>query len=238
VFAVACTFIVLFLTQKKKLLEAIPTDIEADELSSGGKVALTGIILTVLALLIASALDLDLGLPTAIAGFSVVLMITVFTKKSPVSVLKNISWSVLPLVAGLFIMVEALSEIGLVESLTKILAENSAKSVSETAWFSGISTAIGCNLVNNLPAGLLVGSAAAADHIPALVKSFILIGIDLGPNLSVTGSLATILWLIEIRKHGYEITAWQFLKLGFLVMIPSLLAALGSLWLLNYFEFI
>jgi arsenical pump membrane protein len=55
-----------------------------------------------------------------------------------------------------------------------------------------------------------------------------LIGVDLGPNLSVTGSLATILWLVALRREQIEVTAWRFLKLGALVMPPALLAALAA----------
>jgi arsenical pump membrane protein len=53
-----------------------------------------------------------------------------------------------------------------------------------------------------------------------------LIGVDLGPNLSVTGSLATILWLIALRREGEAVTAWQFLKLGIVVMPLALVVAL------------
>jgi arsenical pump membrane protein len=55
----------------------------------------------------------------------------------------------------------------------------------------------------------------------------VLIGVDLGPNLSVTGSLATILWLIALRREGVEITAGTFLQIGMIVMpIPLLLSLL------------
>jgi len=56
----------------------------------------------------------------------------------------------------------------------------------------------------------------------------VLIGVDLGPNLSVTGSLATILWLVALRREGMRVGFWQFLKLGALVMPPALLLALGA----------
>jgi arsenical pump membrane protein len=59
----------------------------------------------------------------------------------------------------------------------------------------------------------------------------VLIGVDLGPNLSVTGSLATILWLTALRRAGIAISAWTFLRLGALVMPPALALALaGGLW--------
>jgi arsenical pump membrane protein len=50
----------------------------------------------------------------------------------------------------------------------------------------------------------------------------VLIGVDLGPNLSVTGSLATILWLIAIRREGQQVGFWKFLKWGAIVMPPAL----------------
>ena len=55
-----------------------------------------------------------------------------------------------------------------------------------------------------------------------------LIGVDLGPNLSVTGSLATILWLVALRREGLNLSARRFLRLGLLVMPPALLAALAA----------
>ena len=56
----------------------------------------------------------------------------------------------------------------------------------------------------------------------------ILIGVDIGPNLSVTGSLATILWLTALRREGLRVGAWTFLKLGALVTPPALLLAIGA----------
>jgi len=49
-------------------------------------------------------------------------------------------------------------------------------------------------------------------------------GIDLGPNLSMTGSLATIFWLIALRRENLEV-AWSFLKVGVIVMPLALLLA-------------
>jgi arsenical pump membrane protein len=52
--------------------------------------------------------------------------------------------------------------------------------------------------------------------------------VDLGPNFSVTGSLATILWLTALRRDGIEVSAWSFLKLGVVVTLPALAAALAA----------
>jgi len=81
---------------------------------------------------------------------------------------------------------------------------------------------VGTNLINNLPLGLIAGASIHAAHITGALRNVILVGIDLGPNLSVTGSLATILWLIAIRKEGLNVSAWKFLKAGMIVMSPAL----------------
>ena len=58
-------------------------------------------------------------------------------------------------------------------------------------------------------------------------------GVDLGPNLSITGSLATILWLTALRREGQTIAFWPFLKLGLVVMPPALVLALGGVILVG-----
>ena len=82
--------------------------------------------------------------------------------------------------------------------------------------------------MNNLPVGLFAGSVVNAAHVPQAVSSAVLIGVNLGPNLSVTGSLATILWLAALRREGVEVSAWRFLKLGMVVMPPALILALTA----------
>jgi arsenical pump membrane protein len=83
--------------------------------------------------------------------------------------------------------------------------------------------------MNNLPVGLIGANALELAHIPAPMRNAFLIGVDLGSNLSVTGSLATILWLITLRKEGFRVTAWTFLKFGILVMPLALIAAVVAL---------
>ena len=83
--------------------------------------------------------------------------------------------------------------------------------------------------MNNLPSALLVGGALHSLHVPDYLRHALLIGVDLGPNLSVTGSLATILWLIVLRREGLHVSGGRFLKAGVLVMPPALLLATVAL---------
>jgi arsenical pump membrane protein len=87
-------------------------------------------------------------------------------------------------------------------------------------------------LINNLPLGLIAGSVASGAQLSPHVTGALLIGVDLGPNLSVTGSLATILWLVALRREGQTVSAWKFLGLGCLVMPPALIVSLVTfIWL-------
>jgi arsenical pump membrane protein len=133
---------------------------------------------------------------------------------------------VIPLVAGLFVMVEALVRTGVIRYLSTWLLDAVDQSPSGAVWAVGLITSVADNIGNNLPVGLVAGSIATSDHLPPPVLSAMLIGVDLGPNLSVTGSLATILWLVALRREKIDVTAWRFLKVGVLVTPPALLAAL------------
>ncbi len=152
-------------------------------------------------------------------------------KKIRNSIFKGVSWSILPLVAGLFVIVEALNKTGIIQQLSAILQTSLTNSLTGTVWLSGLVTAYGCNVMNNLPAGLIVSDAIQLHHFPEIIKRAILIGIDLGPNLSITGSLATILWMVALRREGISINGWTFLKLGAIIMSAALICTLASLWL-------
>ena len=82
--------------------------------------------------------------------------------------------------------------------------------------------------MNNLPLGLIMGNTLTAMHTKGLLANAVLIGVDLGPNLSVTGSLATILWLLAVRREGLDISAMDFLKVGAIAMPSALLAAMAG----------
>ena len=100
----------------------------------------------------------------------------------------------------------------------------------------GFAVGVANNLVNNLPLGLIAGGTIQAAHTNGLVANAVLIGVDLGPNLSVTGSLATILWLLALRKdsggdtggENLDMSFWKFLKIGVVAMPLALFAALGG----------
>jgi arsenical pump membrane protein len=226
--SILATYLVLRWTQRGQLHQAVSAAIDVPDLSAAGKMAAFGIVVTAIVLLLSSGFGVQLGLPTFLAGAATALLVLTRSKCGPVEVVKAISWGVLPLVAGLFVMVEALQKTGVTEALAELMQRVVQQSATLAAWGAGVVLAIGCNLVNNLPAGLVAGRVVELAHVPEPVRSAVLIGVDLGPNLSVTGSLATILWLTALRREGQSISAWRFLKLGAMVMPPALLGAISG----------
>ncbi|MGA7074113.1 arsenic transporter [Bradyrhizobium sp.] len=224
--SILITYLLLRLTQRAAIDQKISGDFQTELLSVGGKCVAVGIALTAVALLGASSLDRQLGLPTFIAGTVVTIIVLIISRQSPLPVLRDISWGVLPLVAGLFILVAGVEQTGILSSVTQTLRDVAAYSPGKASFGAGIIVAFASNLMNNLPTGLVAATVSQSADVSLQVTSGILIGVDLGPNLSVTGSLATILWLIALRREGEAVTAWQFLKLGIVVMPPALVVAL------------
>ncbi len=233
VLSVLATYAVLRWTQRGGLTQQIAADIDIPRLSGGGRMAAAGIAGTAVVLLTSSAFGVQLGLPTFLAGIATAILVLITAKCGPLAVLKNISWGVLPLVAGLFVLVEALQKTGVTDRLAELMRDLVQHSAAMAAWITGVVLAFGCNLVNNLPAGLVAGRVVETANVPEHVRAAVLIGVDLGPNLSVTGSLATILWLTALRREGQSVDAWTFLRLGALVMPPALLLALAGVFALG-----
>jgi arsenical pump membrane protein len=230
VLSVVATFIVLRWSQRARLRQSLSTEVEVAPLTVGGRMAAVGIGGTAAALLAASWFDIQLGIPAFLAGMATAFLVLLRSRHGPISVIKGISWGVLPLVAGLFVLVEALQRTGVTDDLAFLLRDLVAWSATGGAWVAAGVLAVGSNLVNNLPAGLLAGRVVQLAAVPETMRTAVLIGVDLGPNLSVTGSLATILWLTALRREGLRVGAWQFLKLGALVMPPALgLAMAGAI---------
>jgi arsenical pump membrane protein len=231
--SIIATFVVLRWVFRQQLRGSIACDVQNHALTHHGKLVLGGLAGTVVVLLLASFLNWDLGLPTLLTALAVTAIVSLKARSNPAVLLREISWSTLALVAGLFVMVDVVESIGAMR-LTKawlVWAEGLAPWVG--AVITGFAVGIANNLVNNLPLGLLAGSTLQAAHAKGLIASSVLIGVDLGPNLSITGSLATILWLIALRREKLDVSFWSFLKVGAIAMPVALLLSIGGAILMH-----
>jgi arsenical pump membrane protein len=90
--------------------------------------------------------------------------------------------------------------------------------------------AVLANVVNNLPAVLaLLPVAALGGPGPVLAT---LIGVNVGPNVTYVGSLATLLWRRVAREHDAEPSPGEFTRFGLLTVPLALVGAVLALWLM------
>jgi arsenical pump membrane protein len=226
--AIGVTFLALRATQRDALSAEHASDVPLPPLTRGARLAALGIGLTAIALLACSAAGFELGGPTFAAGVLTTALALLLERRAPGPLLQGVSWGVIALVAGLFVLVAGLERTGALAVLGAALASLAARSGGGAVFAAGGSIAAACNVMNNLPVALIAGSLGGGTGISTHLKDAMLIGVDLGPNLSVTGSLATILWLIALRREKVQITGGEFLKLGALVMTPALICALAT----------
>ena len=228
ILSITATYIVMRVYFRADLNGRIGYPAEPVTLTPSGKVVLWGLAFVVAALLTASAMKKDLGLPTCLAALAITAVASLVAKSNPLRLFREISWSTILLVAGLFIMVDAVESQGALNLTQQALAWAQRLTPAAATMLVGFTVGAANNLVNNLPLGLIAGATINAAHVKGLLANAVLIGVDLGPNLSVTGSLATILWLLALRKENLNVSAWKFLKLGMIAMPIALAAALGG----------
>jgi arsenical pump membrane protein len=234
--SILVTFAVMRVLFRHELCKTIECDVEEAKLSRNGKLVLAGLALMIAVLLTASAKNKDLGLPTCLAALVITAVVSIKARSNPIKLAREVSWATLMLVAGLFVMVDAVESQGALELTQRWLAWASGPGQGLGAMVVGFVVGVSNNIVNNLPLGLIAGGTIHAAHTKGLMADAVLIGVDLGPNLSVTGSLATILWLLALRKdtdgdtgeEKLDVSFWKFLKVGAVAMPVALFASLAG----------
>lgn len=223
--SVGATYLVLRIVFRKELGSGPEATEAAMRLSGNGRLVLAGLAGMVIALLTASAKGIDLGWPTCGLAVLVTVVVSIRARRDPVELLGRISWKTLALVAALFILVDAVIGVGALTEVVRLLHRAEGLAPAWGVLAVSFSIGLGNNLVNNLPLGLIVGAATQAAHLPMLMRAAVMMGIDLGSNLSITGSLATILWLIALRREKLNVGFVEFLKVGVWVMPAGIAAA-------------
>jgi arsenical pump membrane protein len=128
-------------------------------------------------------------------------------------------------VLGLGVIVATASDRGLGSAVRAIVP--GGEGLGDLLLVAGLA-AILANLVNNLPATLILVPVAAAAG-PASVLAA-LIGVNVGPNLTYVGSLATLLWRRVLHKEDTDVELGEFVRLGAMTVPAGLLAATFLLW--------
>jgi len=228
VLSIITTFFVLRWIFQNELQAKIENHVEEHVLNNNGKLVVASVGLVVTVLLWASYFGKDLGLPTVLAALAITAIVCIKEKSNPLILAREISWETLALVGGLFVMVAAMESIGALDYTKLWLAHAESLGIAVGQLATGFVVGVGNNLVNNLPLGLIAGRTVQTAQVRASLADAVLIGVDLGPNLSITGSLATILWLIALRREKLHVSFWDFFRIGVIAMPLALLAALAG----------
>jgi arsenical pump membrane protein len=196
---------------------------------------LGGLGLIALAYIVASAMRLPLSF-VALGGTGLLSAGALYLHRLEWKKLRReISWSLFGFITGMFILVRGVEDLGLTAAFGNALLSLAGGNPLGAILLTAGGSALGANLINNVPMTLVMISAlrsvsGVALANPALAYAIIL-GADLGPNLTTVGSLATMLWLLILRRKGLEVSTLEYFKLG-LTVVP-LLVLIGSvlIWL-------
>ena len=172
--------------------------------------------------------DVPLG-PVAFAGALLVLAVARITPKAASA---GVGWSTFVLLAGMFVLLDAVVHEGAVAWALGALHEEARHGALSALLSATFGSALAANVFNNLPVAVISG-AVAAHGIGSPLAYALIAGVDLGPNMTTTGSLATILWLGIVRSRGFRVSPFEYLRLGVLIVPLSLVVTSLWLWLLH-----
>jgi arsenical pump membrane protein len=144
---------------------------------------------------------------------------------------RKISWSIFLFIGGMFVVVRAVENLGFTAAFGNALLRLAGGKPFRAVLLVAGGTALGSNLINNVPMSLVMVSAL--HHLPPDTPAYhslafaAMFGADLGPNLTTVGSLATMLWLLILRRKGLEVSTWEYFELG-MIFVPALIV-IGAL---------
>lgn len=193
-----------------------------------------GLVIIALGYILVSIYGLPLAYP-AVGGAILLLACGFgFRRLKVTTVTSGISWYLFLFIFALTLLIKGLENAGVTRALADGLSELASHGTLAALGSLTIGTALGSNLVNNwsmmmISVSSLNGLAASSTLDKILVYGTI-IGADIGPNLTILGSLSSMLWLVLLRQRGLEIRPLDYLKLGIVVTPAILMVGVLSLY--------
>ena len=240
--AISITIGLFLFIFRRELRTAFSTNIhyESEFISSNGKLAVrVSIVLLFIACgyLFFSFKGWPLSVPV-IAG-AIILLIFGFSSNNlhwP-DLRRSISWSILPFIAGLSILVQGLESSGVIDHLRIELVSFFSHGELSTSMATSLGTATSANLINNWPAMMIMVNTLAA--LPETIAAHpdlpyqAILGAGLGPNITIFGSLSTMLWLVTLRRRGLNVRLSSYFRLGLIITPPAIFGGSLVLFLLS-----
>jgi arsenical pump membrane protein len=174
---------------------------------------------------VATLLGVEPHLATVVSGGLIVLALLVQPSAGVREIVRVQPPGLYAFVVGLALLIAAVEAAGLLDWLGNLLTWGVERGDLAALLTATFGTALGTNIVNNWTMSLaIIPAVEQAGASDGLIFGAIL-GADVGPNLTVFGSLATLIWLTETRRAGLAVSARTYLRLGVITTIPALLAA-------------
>jgi arsenical pump membrane protein len=194
-----------------------------------------------ISLFVASFLNISVSLVAVLGSVILLIWRWIHLKKNPKDVLTKIPWHILIFAFGMYVIIYGLHNIGLTNLLIDHLSSIVNGSLLHASVTMGIITAFLSNIFNNHPA-LMISTLALTEMglDPLLMKTVYLaniIGSDIGSLILPIGTLATLIWMDILKKNHIKITWLEYIKVTLIVIPPTLIFTLISLylWLLLVF---
>jgi arsenical pump membrane protein len=163
----------------------------------------------------------------ALGGVAVVAAAATARRRAgPARLLRATSPGFLVFVVALAVVVQAAVDHGLGDAARAVLPAGDGLGALVGMALLG---AVLANLVNNVPATLVLASVVPAGSTPLLLA--MLLGVNVGPNLTYTGSLATLLWRRAVRAAGVEPSRGAFFRFALFATPLALVVSTATLWL-------
>jgi arsenical pump membrane protein len=231
--AVLATIVTLCIRSRGDLRADLPERRTTPRPRPPGAIPFTfGLAGVLIAYLVALQVGLPIGPVAVLGGSLLTLALLVSRRLHPKVFAAEIEWAIFPFFAGLVVVVAGASRAGLVD-----LTAGTIQQLAATEWLGpslvAIVATLAANAMNNLPAAVLAASglAQAGSRIADsnAVTAGLLLGIDVGPNFTTVGSLATLLWMMLLRRRGIAMSSLVYLRYSWLPALLGLGAALAVL---------
>lgn len=180
---------------------------------------------TLAGFVVASAVGIDPAWSATAGALVLATRALVRRRTTPLAVVRAAGPSFLAFVLALGIVVRAVVDNGLADALGDLLPGGS--SLASLLGIAAIAAVL-ANLINNLPAVLVLLPLAAGSGSGAVLA--VLLGVNIGPNLTYAGSLATLLWRRIVHQHEHGVDLKEFTRLGLIAVPAALVPAVLALW--------
>ncbi|NJE05368.1 transporter [Thermococcus sp. M36] len=172
------------------------------------------------------------GLPPAVVAWVGAATLLIWSRMEPDEILEKVEWTAIFFFAGLFILVGALVETGVIDGVAKWLlgyVNGTGEALVAITWFSAVASAV----VDNIPL-----TAAMIPLIKAMGSTMniyplwwaLSLGACLGGNGTAIGASANVVVLGIAAREGVKITFMDFLKVGTVIMFTTVAVGMGILW--------